>query len=127
MKNREVYEAELHLLAEPVEEDSLEDYALRAPYLLGCFFYENSRLDTAYRKFNELEPHAFTHAVYSELDDDFPFAERFVNAASHYLAAMLVIDEDAELSDRLFDMFCTSISKITSEIPAASESIINIY
>ena len=127
MKNREIYEAALHLLAEPIDEDRLEDYASNAPYILGCFFYETSRLDEAYRKFNGLEPHGFTHAVCAELDEEFPFAERFVTAAVQYLAAMLVLEENGELSDKLFDMFCTSISKITSEIPGASESIINIY
>ncbi len=127
MKNRDIYETAIHLIAQPMEDERLEDYAVRAPYLLGGFLYENSHLDASYRQFCGLEPHGFIGAIYADLDNDFPFAERFSTPAGYYLAAMLVIDEDGELSDRLFAMFCDSISQISKEIPAASESITNIY
>ena len=127
MKNRDIYETAIHLIAEPMEEERIEDYAIRAPYLLGGFLYENSSLDASYRQFCGLEPHGFIGAVYADLDDDFPLAERFSTAAGYYLAAMLVIDENGELSDRLFAMFCDSISQISGEIPGASESIVNVY
>lgn len=127
MKNRDIYETAIHLIAQPMEDERLEDYAVRAPYLLGGFLYENSHLDASYRQFCGLEPHGFIGAIYADLDNDFPFAERFSTPAGYYLAAMLVIDEDGELSDRLFAMFCDSISQISKEIPGASESITNIY
>ncbi len=127
MKNREIYETAIHLLAEPMEEERLEDYAIRAPYLLGGFLYENSRLDASYRQFNGLEPHGFIGAVYADLDADFPFAERFATAAGYYLASMLVIEENGDLSDKLFDIFCDSIMQISAEIPASLESITDVY
>lgn len=127
MKNREIYETAIHLLAEPMEEERLEDYAIRAPYLLGGFLYENSRLDASYRQFNGLEPHGFIGAVYADLDVDFPFAERFATAAGYYLASMLVIEENGDLSDKLFDIFCDSIMQISAEIPASLESITDVY
>ena len=127
MKNREIYEMALHLLAEPIEEGRLDDYENRAPYLLGGFLYENRKADACSREFNGLEPHGFIGAVYNDLDEDFPFVDRFVTATSYYLASMLVIDENAELSDKLFGMFCDSMTQITSEIPAISESLIDVY
>ena len=127
MKNRDIYETAIHLIAEPMEEERLEDYAVRAPYLLGGFLYENSNLDACYRQFCGLEPHGFIGAVYADLDENFPFVERFSAAAGYYLAAMLVIEENTELSDKLFAMFCESISQISGEIPGASESIVNVY
>ena len=44
-----------------------------------------------------------------------------------YLAAMLVIDYDEELSDKLYDRYCDSVSVISSAIPFEIESIINRY
>ena len=127
MRNRDIYELALHLLAEPVRKGGLEEYDVRAPYLLGNFFYENSALDDRYREIFGLEPRKYTHAVFVDLEAEFPFAERFVSAAGYYLASALVIDDDEELADKMFDKFSIAMSKIISEIPAASESIIEIY
>ena len=127
MKNREIYKGALRLLAEPDEEARLEDYAMRAPYILGGFFYENGRLEEEYRRVFGLEDRKFVHAVYVDLDSDFPFAERFVTAAEFYLASMLVIDEDNDLSDKFFDKYSLDMTKIVSEIPATSEKIAQMY
>ena len=105
MKNREIYEGALRLLAEPDDEARLEDYGIRTPYILGGFFYENSRLDEEYRRALGLDAHKYSYAVYVNLDSDFPFAERFALAAEFYLASMLVIEEDNDLSDRFFDKY----------------------
>ena len=127
MKNREIFEAALALLAEPMNDERIEDYASRAPYILAGFFYENGNIDDKYREFTGLEPRNYTHAVYADLDADFPFADRFVSAASANLASLLIIDENNELGDKLFDIYSTSMTKIVSEIPASCESILNIY
>ena len=127
MKNREIYKGALRLLAEPDEEARLEDYAIRAPYILGGFFYENSRLDDEYRRVLGLEARNYVHAVYANLDADFPFAERFASAAEYYLSSMLVIEEDNDLSDKFFDMYSVAMTKIVSEIPATSEKIAQMY
>jgi hypothetical protein len=127
VKNREVYESALRLLAEPDDSGRLEDFELRAPYVLGGFFYENGRLESEYRKYLGLDTREFVHAVFADLDDDFPFAERFVPAAEYYLASMLVIDEDGELSDKFFDLYSSSMSNIVGELPGSIERIADVY
>ena len=127
MKNKEIYEAALNLIAEPMDEARVADYKIRAPYLLGNFLCENAALDAEYRKFAELEPIEYPHSVYADLDGDFCLAERFALAAGYYVASMLVIDEDGELADKFFDLYSTAMSKITAEIPGVSERIIDFY
>ena len=48
-------------------------------------------------------------------------------AAEFYLASMLLIDENSELSDTLYDRFCSAVATITSEIPAVVEKIKDKY
>ena len=127
MTNKDIYDAALSLIAEPADDERNEDYLNRAPYILGSFFYENADLDTSYRKFTGLSPRGFVGAVFVPLEDEFPFAERFVSPAEYYLASMLVIDEDSELSDKFFDLFSTSMSGIMLEIPAIQEKIADMY
>lgn len=127
MKNRDIYELALNLLAESTSDPRNDDYLTRAPYLLGAFFYENSGLDDSYREAYGLEKRSYIHAVCVDLDADFPFAERFVTAAGYYLASALVVDDDEELGDKFFDVFSASMSRLISEIPASLEGIREIY
>ena len=57
----------------------------------------------------------------------FPISERFANAASAYLAAIYMIDYNPEHSDMLFDIYCTEMARIESEIPAKIEKIAQRY
>ena len=127
MKNRDIYDLALNLLAEPMNELRNGDYLVRAPYLLGGFFYENGGLDDSYREAFGLEGRKYTHAVCVDLDDEFPFVERLASAAGYYLAFALVVDDNEELGDRFFDLYSTAVSKIVSEIPASLDSILNVY
>lgn len=127
MKNKEIYKTALNLIGEPMDEERVADYNMRAPYLIGNFLCENARLDAAYRSFMKLEPIEYTHSVCAELEEDFGLSERFAPAAGYYLASMLVMDEDGELADKMFDLYSTAMSKISSEIPGVSEKIIDFY
>lgn len=127
MTNKDIYKAALSLIAEPIDEEKTEDYLQRAPYILGNFFYENGELDTSYRKFTGLPKRSFVNAVFVPLEDEFPFAERFISSAEYYLASMLVVDEDTELSDKFFDLFSSSMSAIMLEVPAIQEKIADMY
>jgi hypothetical protein len=44
-----------------------------------------------------------------------------------YLASMLMLGEDDELSDRLYDKYSDIMSTITTNIPALIEKINNRY
>ena len=74
-----------------------------------------------------LETQGNWNCVCIPLENDFPLSDRFVSAAALYLAAMLVLDSDESLSDKLYALFCDEMSEISGEIPAVIESIANRY
>ncbi len=127
MKNRDIYVSALHHIGENPSSEQNEDYLERAPYLLAAFCTEAAETDTAYREYKNLGSAPSVDFVSIPLESDFPCADRFANAASLYLAAMLIIDENMELSDKLFDRYCDSMATIQSEIPARIEKIAQKY
>ena len=134
MKNRDIYDAALCLLDEPDDALRLNDYASRAPYILSGFYYENAALDDRYRAIGGDGERKTAISVPSELDGDFPLSERFVYAASNYLASMLVCDSDSELSDKLLKITAESLQKISggfsegdAGVCGESHGIVNVY
>ena len=127
MKNKDIYDGALKILAERCDEGLCEDYEERAPYILAAFCYESSEADAAYRKSHYLPDAPKVSDVYLELSANFPCCERFSAAACTYLASMLVVDEDPELSDRLFEKYSEMMSAICSKIPAMVEPITDKY
>ena len=127
MINREIYTTALRLIGENPDTSENSDYEDRAPYLLAAFCTESAEIDTAYREANDLPPRTPVNNVSISLTGVFPCASRFTTAASLYLAAMLVIDENIELSDKLFDRYCDAMATIQSEIPAKIEKIAQQY
>ena len=95
MKAMAIYDAALALLGEAPETERSLDY----------------------RESHRLAPQGDFSDVYVSLDDDFPLCKRLVGAASHYLASMLVMDEDESLSEKLFEKYCDTLSRAVSEIP----------
>ena len=127
MKNQDIYDGALRILAEKSTQGTNEDYEERAPYLIAAFCCESARADAAYRKANGLSGGSSQSSVYLELSAEFPCCSRFAATASVYLASMLVIDENPELSDKLFDRYSDMMSAICMEIPAVVESISDRY
>lgn len=127
MKNREIYDAALRVLAEKCVDGANDDYEERAPYLIANFCCESSSTDSAYRKAHSITAAKKVSAVFLDLDADFPCCDRFATAAVMYLAAMLIIDENAELSDKFFDRYSDTMSEICMEIPAVIERISDRY
>lgn len=125
MHNRDIYISALRLIGEV--SDSNDDYMERAPYLLAAFCTESAETDIAYRREHSLADRPYASTVYIALDTDFPCADRFAPAAAAYIAAMLVIDENEELSDKLFDRYCSIMATIQSEIPSKIEKIVDRY
>ncbi len=127
MKNKDIYDGALRILAERTEEGVNEDYEERAPYIIAAFCCEAAELDEKYRKANSLPEAVKSNEVYVELTSEFSCCSRFSTAACIYLAAMLVMDSDTELSDRLYDKYSDIMSAISSEIPAIIEKIADRY
>ena len=127
MTCNEIYAAALKLIGEVADAGRTEDYESRAPYIIAGFISDMRKLDNAYRKANGIESTDVGDTVYIELEKEFPLSDRFCMAAEFYLASMLLIDENSELSDTLYDRFCSAVTTITSEIPAVVEKIKDKY
>ena len=127
MINREIYLRALSLLGERCDSEGNEDYEERAPYLIAAFCTEAKEIDASYRESMKMSPAKEIDCVHIPLEATFPLADRFVNAATNYLAAMLIIDENTELSDKIYDIYCDLMASIQSEIPAKIEKIAQKY
>ena len=127
MRNKDIYVGALQLLSQRADVEETADYEERAPYLIATFASEAARLDAAYRKAHDVEPGSAVHPVYASLGDLFACCDRFAPAACAYLASMLVIDEDPDLSDRLFDRYSDLMAGICCEVPAQIEPILQRY
>lgn len=127
MKNRDIYNGALRLLSESLEVSVNEDYEERAPYLIAAFCDENRDIDRAYRRTNSLPEAPEVNAVCIELEENFPCAPRFSSACCMYVTSMLVLDENNELSDKLYDKYSDMMSSISSGIPSFVEKISDRY
>lgn len=127
MKNKDIYKSALSLISQDPSKDNNEDLAERAPYFLAAFCNEVKELDDRMRRILNIPEADDFDGVFLSLDKEFPLLDRFASVAAKYLAAMLMIDEDSELSDKLYALYCDGISLIQKEIPSAIEKIIDKY
>ncbi len=134
MTYQELYDSALRLVSETCRasdgEQILEneDYRERAEYILATFCNECAPLDKKYREIHHAAAAVpYTPVTSVSLNSNFPLKEIFAHAAVYYLGAMLVSDENESLCDRLFDLYTDAISSIQSNLPYATESIVNRY
>ena len=127
MKNREIYENALRILAQSTTAGENEDYEERAPYLIASFCTEAEDTDRYLRLALGEAMAATFEKVWLALEADFPLLDRLAPVACLYVAAMLVLDEDSTLSDKLYERYCDIMSRIRSGIPAALEHILDAY
>ena len=127
MINRDIYTNALALLSQNISGEFCEDLEERAPYLLANFCREALELDKLIRSLSGLSAHGSFNGVFLDLDADFPLRDRIASVAAKYLAAMLIIDENSDLSDRLYDAYCDAMATIQCSIPSVVEKIKNNY
>lgn len=123
----EIYDSALRLIGESVNHGENDDYEERAPYLIASFCNEAANTDKAWRLSHEFGVQGEWNCVFVPLTSEFPLSDRFVSPAAFYVAAMLVIDYNESLSDKLYERFCDAMSTISEEIPAIIEAIANRY
>ena len=123
MKNQDIYEHALALLSLGHSSAENEDLAEQAPYHLADFCTENEDLN---RWLSMSSTEEYSH-TYLPLEQDFPLCDRLAPAAALYLAAMLILDEDEDRSDRLYGRYTEELSNIRYGIPATLESIRKVY
>ncbi len=127
MTNNEILSSAIKMLGSSVTEEQKAEYESRATYIIAAFCTESEELDARYRKANGLEKAAEANKVFLPLMLAFPRADRFATTAAYYVAAMLTIDENAELSDKFFDKYCDGMARIETELPASIEKISQTY
>lgn len=127
MKNRDVYSLALALLAENGDRIENGDYEERAGYLLAAFCAEAEEINRRYCEATGRSCEEIDIPIYLSLDEEFPLTERFSAAGGAYLSAMLILEEDPDLSDKLFSRYCDMIAAICAEIPMRSYSIADRY
>ena len=126
--NVDIYSAALALIGQSLESPDVADYDERAPYLIASFCSTVKKLDVDIRRAKKLEAQNKFSPVCLALEDTFPLCDELTSAASLYVAAMLVIDEDEALSDSIYDKYCDAIATIMAEgYSSESKSIIDIY
>lgn len=126
MTNREIYTLALRLIAETGEGEDTADYEERAGYLLSAYCSEVHDLAKKLCLAQGL-PFTDDDPLYRPLDQVFPYPTVLAGPGAYYLAAMLILDEDPDLSDNLFGKYCDVITRILSGLPMQNEQIIDRY
>ena len=103
------------------------DYEERAPYLLAAFCAEHAQTDMRVRDLLGEQIQTQIQSLYLSLDTEFPLLARFSACAALYLAAMLIIDDFPDFSDRLYDRYCDSVSRLYDCLPGVSGQTENKY
>ena len=125
---RDVYNAALAMISEPLTDSSRRaDFDERAPYLIAAMCDEARAMDAVFRRACDEEAQEQFSPVCLELDAAFPLTERFAAPAATYVAAMLVLDENEELSDKLYDRYCDLMSDLCATCPASAQPIVDVY
>ncbi len=127
LKGKEIFAAALNVLAETNDSSDRSDYEERYPYILALFCGEAEELDRKYRLAHGMSADPFSVALSEIGEKELPLSEVFTSAAVYHLAAMLVFDENTELSDRLFEKFASRMADIYSALPAECGKIKNMY
>lgn len=118
MLNSSILKSAMALICEALPNTPPDDYSERTPYILANFCNQCSRVNQKYITAHELEYLEYTERAVVDIDQTFPLVPALVPAATYYLAAMLVIDENEALSDKLFDLYAAEASSIAAEADA---------
>ena len=127
MKNRDIYENALRILAQSTLVGENEDFEERAPYLIANFCSEAMEINRHLCEAIGKTPVGEIESVWLSLEENFPLLDRLAPIACLYLAAMLILDEDGETSDKLYARYCEKITSLWQEIPAVIEKIKEKY
>ena len=127
MTLREITNAAIALVCEDPDIIDTDDYRDRATYILPTFCGHCSASDDRYRAANAMSPKSAFSAVFMELEETFPLADAFIAPATYYLAAMLTVDENEDLSDRFFALYTDAVATLEAGLPAVSEKIADRY
>lgn len=113
--NNDIYLAAIAQIDESTQRGDTSDLKERAPFIIATFCATCKTLDKRLRERDSLESQKPFSSVNLPLDSEFPLCEALSAAASTYLAAMLVIDENPSLSETLYDKYCDVVATLGAE------------
>lgn len=127
MTYREIYENALRMICEDSTVSDSADYEERAAYILATLISECAAVDKQYRLAEGLEavPHAPVACV--ELDDAFSLCDALIPIAVYYLSAMLVLDENEDMSEKFFSLYTDALTSFLSGLRHTSHPIDDRY
>ena len=114
--NLDIYKNAISFIGQDFNNDDLSDMEQRAPYLLASFCCRAKNLDKDLRKIEDRGNQSEFSAVILTLEDNFHLLDRFATSAALYVASMLVLEENSELSESLYEKYCDDIASLASEI-----------
>lgn len=129
MTNEQVFQAALHLAGELSSSDSTvnADYREHSGYLLAMVCRQCEAVENAYRKANQKGAVALPDQLSYQLSATFPLSAPLSTAAAFGLAALLVADENPDLSASLHARFQSSLQELLASLPMQTESIVDRY
>ena len=127
MKYQEILDASIGMIGESGSTGNVGDYAERATYLMGTFCSQCLPVDRKYRISKGEIPEEITVPSCVTLSDSFPLSTVFVPAATYYIAAMLILEENEDISETLFGHYTDAIASIQNDLLASRHSIKNNY
>ena len=101
------------------------DYHSRAPYIIASFCSNTKSLDKAIRRASNLGSTPSFSPVCIPILEQFPLCDELIHSAALYLASMLVIDDDEDLSEKLFDQYCDCLATLAASLDGGSGSALS--
>ena len=127
MTYREIYENALRMICEDSSVSDTSDYEERAAYILATLISECAAVDKQYRLANGFKAVTYTPVVCVEMDDKFSLCEALIPIAVYYLSAILVLDENEDMSEKFFSLYTDALTSFLSGLRHTSEPIIDRY
>ena len=116
MNYSEIYESAVNLIGEAVGTPSVSDYETRAGYIMANVTTILIPIDAQYMAANGLTGSTPSIRAYVEMNKVFPLSSVFVPAATLYVAAMLVLTENAELSASFYELYRNELTRIRNTL-----------
>ena len=127
MTYREIYENALRMICEDSSVSDTSDYEERAAYILATLISECAAVDKQYRLAEGLDAISYTPVACVELDAAFTLCEALIPIAVYYLSAILVLDENEDMSEKFFSLYTDALTSFLSSLNHTSQPIADRY
>ncbi len=127
MTYRDILKTAIGMVGEEISSTDNTDYEEAAPYLLATLCRECASVNRQYCLAFGDTPGSIPTDASVNLNDTFPLSDALTPAASYYLSAMLVSDENETMSDRFFSLYTDALAELLSALPATNGKTLDKY